>query len=83
LSEQEWQRLTAMPISADGALALAKTKWKDPAFRNQKLNEWSHFARSKYLLGVKPPIIRSEWYSLVTFLFLSLGLVAYSWKKRA
>jgi ABC-type glycerol-3-phosphate transport system substrate-binding protein len=83
LSEQEWQRLTAMPISADEALALAKTKWKDPAFRNQKLNEWIHFARSKYLLGVKPPIIRSEWYSLIAFAFLSLGLVAYSWKKKS
>jgi iron(III) transport system substrate-binding protein len=80
--EQEFQRLAAMPISADEALALAKTKWKDPAFRNQKLNEWIHFARSKYLLGVKPPIIRYEWYSLFTFAFLSLGLVAYSWKKR-
>ena len=80
--EQEFQRLAAMPISADEALALAKTKWKDPAFRNQKLNEWIHFARSKYLLGVKPPIIRYEWYSLFAFAFLSLGLVAYSWKKR-
>jgi ABC-type Fe3+ transport system substrate-binding protein len=80
--EQEFQRLAAMPISADEALALAKTKWKDPAFRNQKLNEWIHFARSKYLMGVKPPIIRYEWYSLFAFAFLSLGLVAYSWKKR-
>jgi ABC-type glycerol-3-phosphate transport system substrate-binding protein len=80
--EQEFQRLAAMPISADEALALAKTKWKDPAFRNQKLNEWIHFARSKYLVGVKPPIIRYEWYSLFAFAFLSLGLVAYSWKKR-
>jgi len=80
--EQEFHRLAAMPISADEALALAKTKWKDPAFRNQKLNEWIHFARSKYLLGVKPPIIRYEWYSLFAFAFLSLGLVAYSWKKR-
>jgi iron(III) transport system substrate-binding protein len=81
-SEQEFQRLAAMPISGDEALALAKTKWKDPAFRNQKLNEWIHFARSKYLLGVKPPIIRYEWYSLIAFAFLSLGLVAYSWKRR-
>lgn len=81
-SEQEFRRLAAMPISADEALALAKTKWKDPAFRNQKLNEWVHFARSKYLMGIKPPIIRSEWYSLFAFAFLSLGLVAYSWKKR-
>jgi hypothetical protein len=82
LSEHEWHRLAAMPISGDEALDLAKTKWKDPVFRNQKLNEWIHFARSKYLLGVKPPIIRAEWYSLLAFGFLSLGLVAYSWKKR-
>jgi ABC-type Fe3+ transport system substrate-binding protein len=82
LSEQEWQRLAAMPITADEALALAKTKWKDAEFRNQKLNEWIHFARSKYLLGITPPIIRSEWYSLIAFAFLSIGLIAYGWKKR-
>jgi hypothetical protein len=70
-----------MPISEDEALAMAKTKWKDPEFRNQKLNEWVNFARSKYLLGVKPPIIRAEWYSLIAFASLALGLVAYSWKK--
>jgi ABC-type Fe3+ transport system substrate-binding protein len=80
-NEQEFHRLAAMPISEDEALAMAKTKWKDPEFRNQKLNEWVRFARSKYLLGIEPPIIRSEWYSLIAFAFLSLGLVAYSWKK--
>jgi len=83
LSEQQWQRLASTPISGDEALTMAKTRWKDPEFRNQKLNEWTHFARSKYLLGLKPPIIRSEWYSLLAFVFLSLGLVAYSWKKRS
>lgn len=83
LSEQEWQRLSAMPITADEALELAKTKWKDPEFRNQKLNEWIYFARSKYLLGVKTPLIRYEWYSLLVFVFLSLGLIVYSWKKRS
>lgn len=82
-SEQEFRRLAAMPITADEALTLAKTKWKDPEFRNQRVNEWIHFARSKYLMGVKPPIIRYEWYSLIAFAFLSLGLVAYSWKKRS
>jgi ABC-type Fe3+ transport system substrate-binding protein len=82
LSDREWQRLAAMPVSADAALAMAKTKWKDPEFRNQKLNEWIQFARSKYLLGVRPPIIRSEWLSLFAFAFLSLGLVVYSWKIR-
>jgi iron(III) transport system substrate-binding protein len=83
LSEQEWQRLTAMPISADEALELAKTKWKDSVFRNQKLNQWIHFARSKYLFGVKPPLIQSEWYSLLAFVCLSFGLVAYGWKKKS
>jgi ABC-type Fe3+ transport system substrate-binding protein len=82
LNEQEWQRLAAMPISEDEALAMATTKWKDPEFRNQKLNEWIHFARSKYLMGVRPPIIRSEWYSLLAFAFLSLGLSVYGWKKK-
>ncbi|MGZ8485082.1 MAG: ABC transporter substrate-binding protein [Candidatus Binatia bacterium] len=82
LTEREWQRLAAMPISGDEALTLAKTKWKNPEFRNQKVNDWIHFARSKYLLGVRPPIIRAEWYSLLAFAFLSLGLVAYGWKKR-
>ena len=82
LTEEEWQRLAAMPISKDEAMALAKTKWQDPVFRNQKLNEWTHFARSKYLLGVKAPIIPLEWYSLSVFAFIAFGLVVYSWKKK-
>jgi len=82
LTEREWQRLAAMPISEEEALTLAKTKWKDSEFRNQKLNEWIHFARSKYLFGIKPPIIPTEWYSLSAFAFLSLGLVVYGWKKK-
>lgn len=80
--EQDWRRLTTIPISEDEALAFAKTKWKDAEFRNKKINEWTHFARSKYLAGVEPPIIRSEWYSLIAFAVLSLGLVAYGRKKR-
>jgi spermidine/putrescine-binding protein len=83
LTEQEWQKLAAMPISETEALELARTKWKDPVARNQKINEWIHFARSKYLLGVTPPIIRAEWYSLIAFGFLSLGLAVYGWKKRS
>src|SRR5262249_49424505 len=61
LTEKEWQRLAAMPISEAEALELAKTKWKDPAFRNQTLNEWNEFARTKYQRFIKPPLIRSEW----------------------
>jgi hypothetical protein len=57
---------------------LAKTKWKDAAFRNQKLNEWVAFARKKY--GVDPPTMRSEWLSLFGFVFVALGLLVYSWK---
>jgi hypothetical protein len=64
-------------------LKLARLNWKDPVLRNQKLNDWIHFARSKYLLGVTPPIIRKEWYSLLAFGFISFGLVTYSWKKRS
>jgi len=82
LSDREWQRLAAMPISAEEALTFAKTKWKDPEFRNQKINEWIHFARTKYLAGVNPPIIRSEWYSLFGLLFISLGLMVYGRKSR-
>jgi len=71
-----------MPISAEEALIFARTKWKDPEFRNQKINEWIHFARTKYLAGVTPPIIRSEWYSLFGLLFISLGLMVYGRKSR-
>ena len=81
LSEQEWQRLAAMPISEDEALTMAKTSWKNPAYRNQQLNQWTQFARRKYQIRVKQPVIRAEWYSLFGFAFLSLGLVAYGWKK--
>ncbi|MGZ9257649.1 MAG: extracellular solute-binding protein, partial [Candidatus Binatia bacterium] len=82
LSDQEWQRLAAMPISEADALTFARTKWKDAEFRNQRLNEWIHFARSKYLAGFNPPVIRSEWYSLFGLAFISLGLMVYGRKRR-
>jgi len=82
LTDHEWDRLAAMPISAAEALTFAKTKWKNAEFRNQKLNEWIHFARSKYLAGVHPPIMRSEWYSLFGLAFISLGLIVYGRKRR-
>lgn len=78
LTEREWQRLAAMPISEAEALDLAKTEWKDPAFRNQKLNEWNAFARAKYQTGIKPPLIRSQWLSLIALLLIAFGLVVYS-----
>jgi ABC-type Fe3+ transport system substrate-binding protein len=82
-NDREFHRLSAMPVSAEEALALAQAEWKDPAARNLKLTEWIHFARSKYLFGVRPPIIRYEWYSLFAFVFLSLGLSVYGWKKKS
>jgi ABC-type Fe3+ transport system substrate-binding protein len=82
LTEAEWQRLAAMPVSAAEALDLAKTEWKDPAFRNQKLNEWSQFARAKYQTGMKPPLIRPEWLSLLALALIAFGLVVYSWRRR-
>jgi iron(III) transport system substrate-binding protein len=83
LTEQEWQRLAAMPISSAEALELAANKWKDPAIRNQKLNEWSQFARAKYQKGIKPPFIRSEWLSLIALLLIAFGLVVYSRSRKS
>jgi spermidine/putrescine-binding protein len=82
LTEQEWQRLAGMPISEDEALQLAKTKWKDPAFRNQTVNEWTQFARVKYQRGIKPSLIRSDWLSLFAFVLMAFGLLLYSSKRR-
>lgn len=78
LTEQEWQRLGAMPLSATEALDLATSKWSDPAFRNRKINEWSDFAREKYRKNIEPPLVRPEWLSLSTLGFIALGLVVYS-----
>jgi ABC-type Fe3+ transport system substrate-binding protein len=82
LTEGEWQKLAAMPVSADEALQLAKTKWRDAAFRNQKLNEWIEFARAKYRTDTESPAIRSEWFSLSAFVLIALGLAVYSWRRR-
>jgi ABC-type Fe3+ transport system substrate-binding protein len=82
LTDEEWQRLAATPVSEDEALKLAQTKWRDPAVRNQKLNEWVEFAQTKYQVGVKAPLIRPEWFSLLAFVLIALGLTVYSWKKR-
>jgi iron(III) transport system substrate-binding protein len=83
LTEQEWQRLAAMPISAPEALELATTKWQDPAFRNQKLNQWTQFARAKYQVGIKPAPIRPEWLSLIALTLIAFGLVVYSHGRKA
>jgi hypothetical protein len=71
-----------MPVSAAEALELANTEWKDPALRNQKLNEWNQFARAKYQTGMKPPLIRPEWFSLFALALIVFGLVVYSRSRR-
>ena len=78
LSDEEWRRLTAMPISSAEALDLARSRWSDPAFRNQKLNEWSQFAHEKYGRLTKRPWVRPEWLSLSSLGFIAFGLVLYS-----
>jgi ABC-type Fe3+ transport system substrate-binding protein len=82
LTDAEWQRLGAMPVSEDAALELAKTKWQDPSFRNQKINEWIQFARAKYQTGVSPSLIRSDWVSLFAFVLIAFGLVVYSLRRQ-
>jgi hypothetical protein len=67
-----------MPVSAAEALDFAKNKWKDPAFRNQRLIEWSQFARGKYQTGAERSFIRSDWLSLIAMAFIALGLIVYS-----
>jgi len=78
LPKEEWEKLTAMPISSAEALDLARSRWSDPAFRNQKLNEWSQFAHEKYGRLTKRPWVRPEWLSLSSLGFIAFGLVLYS-----
>src|SRR5262245_55365641 len=82
LSQTEWRRLAAMPISEEEALDLARTKWRDSALRNQKINEWIHFARAKYQSNIKPPLVTPEWISLIVFSLIAFGLAAYSWRTK-
>ncbi|HSE86872.1 MAG TPA: extracellular solute-binding protein [Candidatus Binatia bacterium] len=82
LTEAEWTRLATMPVSEEEALELARTKWRDPALRNQKINEWIHFARAKYQSDIKPPLVRAEWISLLGFGLIAFGLATYSWKTK-
>jgi ABC-type Fe3+ transport system substrate-binding protein len=78
LMEEEWRRLSAMPLNEEEALVLAQTKWQDPAYRNEKINEWIYFAQTKYQKHITPPLVRSEWVSLIGFGLIVCGLFAYS-----
>jgi ABC-type Fe3+ transport system substrate-binding protein len=81
LTDAEWERLASMPVSESEALRLAREKWQDPAFRNQKLNEWALFARKKYRAHLRPPLIRSEWLTLFSSVILVTGLLFYLWRR--
>jgi hypothetical protein len=81
LTDAEWERLASMPVSESEATRLAREKWKDPAFRNQKLNEWALFARNKYRAYLRPPLISSEWLTLFSSVILVTGLLFYLWRR--
>ncbi len=81
LTDAEWEHLASMPVSESEAMHLAREKWKDPAFRNQKLNEWALFARNKYRANLKPPLISSEWLTLFSSVILVTGLLFYLWRR--
>ena len=82
LTEAEWRRLATMPVSEKEALELAKSQWRNSTVRNQKLNEWTEFARAKYQKNIKPPLVRAEWVSLVGFGLIAFGLFTYSRKTK-
>ncbi|HEY7322863.1 MAG TPA: extracellular solute-binding protein [Candidatus Binatia bacterium] len=82
LTDAEWRRLAAMPVSEKEALDLARAEWRDPALRNQKINEWIHFARAKYQKHITPPLVSAAWMSLLSFGLVALGLATYSWRAK-
>ena len=42
------QILGEVPITEDEAMRLSETEWKEPDFRNRKLQEWGQFSREKF-----------------------------------
>ena len=40
--------LTKMPITEEKAMKLARSDWKDPTVRNEKIKEWGQFAKEKF-----------------------------------
>ena len=42
------QILGEVPITEDEAMRLSETEWKEPDFRNRKLQEWGEFSREKF-----------------------------------
>jgi hypothetical protein len=48
LPPDKLRELGQMPLTAEAALSLAKTEWRDAAVRNAKKTEWQTWAREKY-----------------------------------
>ncbi len=40
--------LTKMPITEEEAMHLARSDWKDPTVRNEKIKDWGQFAKEKF-----------------------------------
>lgn len=40
--------LTKMPITEEEAMKLARSDWKNPTIRNEKIKEWGQFAKEKF-----------------------------------
>jgi len=40
--------LTQIPITEEAAMKLARSDWKDPTVRNEKIKEWGQFAKEKF-----------------------------------
>ncbi|OIN98077.1 hypothetical protein AUJ66_01645 [Candidatus Desantisbacteria bacterium CG1_02_38_46] len=51
--EKALKKFLELPASEDEILSLAKDKWNDQAFRNNKIKEWIAFARNKYIEAEK------------------------------
>ena len=47
------KRLVAVPISEEEASRLGREKWDDQEFRNNKIGEWTRFAKAKYKEAAK------------------------------
>jgi ABC-type Fe3+ transport system substrate-binding protein len=48
MKEEALAELVKVPITEDEAMRMARERWKDQAFRNTKITEWTNFARRKY-----------------------------------
>ncbi len=81
-SRSDLERLFAVPVTESECLEMGR-RWRDPAFRNRMLAEWTAFAREKY--GSRDERIYVQLGNLLTLL-LPLGLagatVCYLWSLR-